>query len=442
MKRNIQDFDIFYKFLRPIIAYATFCHYATMVVKGRNNLPKSGHYILAPCHQSALMDPLNVLCVTTRDIVFLARADIFENPVAHFFLTFLKILPVYRIRDGKQNLSRNEAIFSTSEDVLVSGTPLCLMAEGTHNHQHRMLPLVKGMFRIAGSAQHRLDPTPLYIVPVGLDYDEYERPYSNVVVNIGQPIDVRQFLPQFVDDEPTALNQMRDALTQALHKQMLDIRDRDHYDEIIAACDIANTSMRKAKGLANTTWNRYTTRMLIADLLPDGCPEALDYDALCHQLRVRRKVAADAWSWPLLLGATLLVAAFFVGLFMNGTFAHIVLFLFLCYPIAYLPTYFIPRRLIADPQFRSSINFAIHFGLTILYIPIFSIIYGCVHGFCAGILAFVVALLMQRLGGPIVNFVKAFVEHWHFRFVALSHAHEVKRLKELQTIISRKIMNR
>ena len=43
----------------------------------------------------------------------------------------------------------------------------------------------KGMFRIAGETQQKLGDHPLYIVPTGIDFDEYERPYSNLVVNIG-----------------------------------------------------------------------------------------------------------------------------------------------------------------------------------------------------------------------------------------------------------------
>ena len=71
----------------------------------------------------------------------------------------------------------------------------------------------------------RLGDHPLYIVPTGIDFDEYEQPYSKVVVNIGAPIPLQPFMDTYRDNEPVALNQMRDALAKALLPQMHDIRN-------------------------------------------------------------------------------------------------------------------------------------------------------------------------------------------------------------------------
>ena len=60
------------------------------------------------------MDPLAVMFSINKQIVFLARADIFKNKIAAKFLHFLKILPVFRIRDGKENLNNNDLTFDVS----------------------------------------------------------------------------------------------------------------------------------------------------------------------------------------------------------------------------------------------------------------------------------------------------------------------------------------
>ena len=220
MKSKLTDFNLFYTLCFPVVQFATLCHYRRIVIKGKDNIPDDEKYILAPCHQNALMDPLVVLYMENKPVVFLARADIFKKPLARLLLTWLRISPVYRIRDGRDQLSNNEAIFNTARQVVEEGMPLCLMAEGTHNDKHQLLPLVKGMFRIAGATQMELGDSPLYIVPVGLDYDDYERPYSSVMVNVGKPIDVRNFMDDFESKEPVALNRMRDALTTALKAQI------------------------------------------------------------------------------------------------------------------------------------------------------------------------------------------------------------------------------
>ena len=204
----IQDENRLYNFLSPLVQFGTRCHYNRFDVHGMENLPTDGAYIIAPCHQQALMEPLAVLNFAPKPPVFLARADIFAKPVIRAILTFLKILPVYRIRDGQENLTKNNDIFDHSRDVLLDGYPLCLMAEGRHNDRHHLLPLGKGMFRIAGETQVKLGKHPLFIVPTGIDFDEYERPYSNLVVNIGKPIPVQPFMETYRDNEPVALNRM------------------------------------------------------------------------------------------------------------------------------------------------------------------------------------------------------------------------------------------
>ena len=263
MSKAIQDNDLLYNALSPLVQFGCRCHYNSFTVRGKENLPKDGAYIIAPCHQQALMEPLAVLCFAPKPPVFLARADIFKKPVFRTILTFLKIMPVYRIRDGKDQLGQNQEIFDRCRDVLLDGFPLCLMAEGRHNNRHHLLPMGKGMFRIAGETQLALGDYPLYIVPTGIDFDDYERPYSNLVVNIGKPIPVQPFMEKYREDEPVALNEMRDALREALSPLMHDVRDEEHYDEIMALCKSLNPEYRRREGLRNTAWNRFLMRQKI-----------------------------------------------------------------------------------------------------------------------------------------------------------------------------------
>ena len=83
-------------------------------------------------------------------------------------------MPVYRIRDGKETLSKNDEIFIRSADVLHDRKHLCLMPEGNHGDKRRLRPLVKGLFRIAFMAQEEFKAEKgVVIIPVGLDYSHY-----------------------------------------------------------------------------------------------------------------------------------------------------------------------------------------------------------------------------------------------------------------------------
>lgn len=431
--------DHLYITLRPIVEYATRCHYASVTIRGRQNLPHDGGYIIAPCHQNAMMEPLLILLLTHKPIYHICRGDIFAKPAVARILAFLKIFPIFRRRDGMATLQRNAATFEESKRVLLEGFPLSMMAEGQHTNRHQLLPLVKGMFRIAGDTQASLGDKPLYIVPLGIDLDDYERPFSHAVLNIGEPIDVRPFMSTFTTDEPTALNQMRQALTTSLKAAMHNIDSHQYYEEFDALCNLLNPEERKQYQLSNSPYNRFLMRQQIALRLDnlekqnetpiseqsDNSDETKYSDKLsnpsnlnsliafarekiewCQKHHRRLKTIAEPLP-PLYRAARLLITISAIAAI--ATFRPLLdafLFAILAYPLPLLPTHLIVRRIISDPQFRSSINFGIRFVIALLYIPIFTIVIGILHGPITALAAFVAAIIMARISAPVIDWLR------------------------------------
>ncbi|MDD3526473.1 MAG: 1-acyl-sn-glycerol-3-phosphate acyltransferase, partial [Bacteroidales bacterium] len=120
-----------------------------ITVSGLENIPKDVALILAPNHQNALMDAMAVLLTVPPQPVWLARADIFGNPVINKILHFLKISPVYRIRDGKNNLSKNDEVFDLALRVLKNKRALAIFPEGMHTFRRQSAPHKKAIPRIA-----------------------------------------------------------------------------------------------------------------------------------------------------------------------------------------------------------------------------------------------------------------------------------------------------
>ena len=63
------------------------------------------------------MDALIILSVKNWQPVFMARADIFAGQFVRRLLFFMKILPIFRIRDGRESLKQNDEIFGSGEDL-------------------------------------------------------------------------------------------------------------------------------------------------------------------------------------------------------------------------------------------------------------------------------------------------------------------------------------
>ncbi len=450
MSKAIQDNNLLYNVLTPLVQFGCRCHYNSFTVRGLDNLPVNGAYIIAPCHQQALMEPLAVLNIAPKPPVFLARADIFKKPTFRAILTFLKIMPVYRIRDGQDQLGRNREVFDRCRDVLVDGFPLCLMAEGRHNNRHHLLPLGKGMFRIAGEAQLALGDHPLYIVPTGIDFDEYEQPYSNLVVNVGRPIAVQPFAETYRTNEPLALNQMRDTLHEALLPLMHDIRTDEHYEEVMTLCNVLNRSMRNREGLRNTAWNRFLVRQKISQrmdaLIAAGAPEAerLAADAArfadkCRRLKIGEKTVAEHWS---LVGTLLALLTAILPIAVAVIFPVVrlvLLFCLLCYPIMLIPTHLIIKRNIKDPQFRSSVNWGVRFFFSIAYTIVVAIVMACTGGGWMsevadigawwGLVAVVVAHIEAIVSGPAFTFLRrtaGSLHYWLLRMIRPGAMRDIK----------------
>ncbi len=152
--------------------------------------------------------------------VFVARADIFKDPKKAAILNWLKIMPISRVRDGLEEVRHNDETMNKAVDTLRDGVPFCIFAEGTHHPDRTILPLSKGIFRIALQANESFGAEkPIYIVPVGIAYGDYFHLWDSVRVTIGEPINVTAFVQSrlsFVDSRAQLIMELREVLTERM----------------------------------------------------------------------------------------------------------------------------------------------------------------------------------------------------------------------------------
>jgi hypothetical protein len=322
------------------------------------------------------MDALIVLFSAPGDVVFLARADIFNKRLLAFLLNSLKILPVFRQRDGASELGKNVDIFDISVNVLKNRHYLCVMPEGNHGHQRKLRTIVKGIFRIAFQAQEDAGSEPFVkIVPVGLDFGDYIKQNASLFINYGKPIEVSDYWEQYQENSARAINALKSRLGEDLRPQMIDIQNEEHYEAIYLLKGIFNDTMREIMGIGgNKLSDRFKAdKALIAFVengleKEDGTSEkmgalmekVLQYDRGVKRLNIRDWVVAQkgfSLGKSLLYNLLLLLTLpfFLYGLINNA-----------------LP-YFLPVRMvrkIKDRQFHASVKA----GLGILLL--FPIIHG------------------------------------------------------------------
>ena len=236
-RRKIQDNDNLYNFLRYYVDLALRLSYRNVRYVGREKIPQDGAIIYAVNHTNALMDALVLLAMDRSPKVFVARADIFRNPKLAKVLTWLKIMPIMRIRDGYDEVKKNNETFERAVDVLRDKIPFCIFPEGTHQAKYSSLPLSKGIFRIAFQAQEMMPDMPLYIVPVGIRYGNFFRFRSTVRVQIGEPINVGDYINQHSElNQAEQMVQLKEMLTERLQESIFYIPNDDNYDATYEIC--------------------------------------------------------------------------------------------------------------------------------------------------------------------------------------------------------------
>ena len=253
-RKRLQDNDRFYNFLHILVNFAVKSSYRYIKFIGKERIPKDAAVIFAPNHTGTLMDALVLLAMDNKPKVFIARADIFRNPTAAKMLAFCKMIPIMRMRDGIEEVKKNNKTIETAAGVLRDEVPLCIFPEGTHQAKYSMLPLSKGIFRIALQAKELLGEKPLYIIPVGIRYGNFFRFRSSARVQFGNPINVGEFIAEHSGTTvPEQINMMRELLDERMKENLHYIPNDEDYNakNEICAASYATEYKKKKKETEN-----------------------------------------------------------------------------------------------------------------------------------------------------------------------------------------------
>lgn len=219
-----------YQLVKTYFKIGIFCYFKKIKVTGIKNIPKKGAVMFISNHPNALLDPLLIGLTNKRKSNFLARAGVFKNKYIIRFFTMMKMLPIYRIRDGWASLSKNEAIFETCYDLLHSEEAIVIFAEGSHNIKKRIRPLSKGFTRILFGTLDKYPQLPITIIPVGINYTSSQNFPSQVALHYGKPINVADFYIKNIQKQN--VDTLKEAVSNSLKKLTVHISDQLNYPSI------------------------------------------------------------------------------------------------------------------------------------------------------------------------------------------------------------------
>jgi 1-acyl-sn-glycerol-3-phosphate acyltransferase len=134
--------------LKLFIRAALWLFCAEINTKNKYLLKTSGPLLIIANHPNSFLDAIIIGSRYNRRIHFLARGDVFTKKPHRFLLGLLNMIPVYRLREGKQFLHLNEYAFIESARLLKNNEAVLIFIEGTCLNTNQLQPFKKGTTRI------------------------------------------------------------------------------------------------------------------------------------------------------------------------------------------------------------------------------------------------------------------------------------------------------
>ncbi len=171
------------------IAFYFYCR--KIIINHKGFLQRDGPLLIAANHPNSFLDGIILSTLFKQPVYSLARGDAFANNFYNNLLRSLKMLPVYRISEGAENLEHNYTTFSACIDLFKKNGIVLIFSEGRCINEWHLRPLKKGTARLAITAWQQ--GIPLKVLPLGINYSSFRLFGKNVKLNFGETIEKETF---------------------------------------------------------------------------------------------------------------------------------------------------------------------------------------------------------------------------------------------------------
>ena len=236
-KSNPRDHSLLLKAFRAYLQFVNSgLYFKKEHVLGLENVPVNGTpTVIVSNHQNCLNDPLCVcLQLTDRRMNFLARANVFNNPIFNKALRAMGLLPAYRMGyEGLAHVRKNSETFEDAGNALMDGETVMLYPEGGHQDKRWLGTFKLGYLRIAfGAAEKMGFKDDVMILPSCNHYSNYFHARTEMLIRFGKPISLKPYYERYQSEPRATMMEINSLVHSQIKEMMLHIDDVQHYDQI------------------------------------------------------------------------------------------------------------------------------------------------------------------------------------------------------------------
>jgi 1-acyl-sn-glycerol-3-phosphate acyltransferase len=173
-----------YPFVKILARLAIRIYCRDIAINKKGLLQCNGPLLLAVNHPNSFLDAIILCTLFDKPVYSLARGDAFKNKLIAKILFKLKMLPVYRVSEGVENLEDNYKTFDQCKTIFKQNGIVLIFSEGLCINEWHLRPLKKGTARLAISSWE--DGIPLKVLPIGINYSSFRKFGKNIKLFLGE----------------------------------------------------------------------------------------------------------------------------------------------------------------------------------------------------------------------------------------------------------------
>lgn len=241
---------LLYYLFKGLMRLALTVYYRRRVFTGFDGVPATGPVIFACNHPNSFLDAMIIGAFIKRETHFLARGDVFNSPLKLWILSQFKLIPIFRLQEGAENLGKNKETFERCHAIFRKGGAVLMFTEGLCIQELRLRPLKKGTARIA--LEYAKDGAPLTIIPTGLNYLKPMNFREDVLISMDTPFNAADFASEYNENASKAIQNFNKKLLTGLQNSVIDIHDKQKEKEIEQLIEVEYTNGADLKKLVHT----------------------------------------------------------------------------------------------------------------------------------------------------------------------------------------------
>ena len=214
---------MFYTVLRSFVRFGMHWYVPDLRLSSMDLARFQGPALVVSNHPNSLFDALVLAVYAPVEIRYLARGDMFKNPIANVVLRNLFMLPIYKKSDDPEFLVKNDFTYDECIRNLQAGKHILIFPEGRSHNLWQLQHFMNGGISTLLERAIKAD-IPLQVQPYVLHYSSFKVAPKALSIQALPSIDATDYLVDNAVQSSDLIKTLRASLAQ--HMDPLPLQPR------------------------------------------------------------------------------------------------------------------------------------------------------------------------------------------------------------------------